>query len=225
MERDELIAKLESFMPIVDKWEKLSSLLANNRQRINGLESDIRNEEPTFKNIIAMAFLSFLCCFAFDGIVLLILKLFSSIKITFSFYLILSIILTVILTIVLVLIAKRDVSIRSNTLFWAQEERERLEKQFANEVTPYLPDICAIIPQKYVYPSIIKQLYSYLKDCRADNLKEAINLYEENCKTNTLNKQLAQIQKTQEEIKQHAEEAESLAAQTLFWTMYNNDNH
>ena len=31
--------------------------------------------------------------------------------------------------------------------------------------------------------------------------------------------------KTQEEIKQHAEEAESLAAQTLFWTMYNNDNH
>ena len=196
MERDKLIAELEAIMPIVNKWESLSNLIAQNQRSINELNFNIRNEEPTFSNIMAMAFISILCCFSFDGIVFLMIKLSSSIKITFLFYFVFSSILAIILTIVFVARGKRNAA-----------------------------DIYAIIPQNYAYPNVIKQLYSYLKEHRADTLKEAINLYEEKQKTDALKKQLAQIQKTQAEIKQQADEAKSLAARTLFWTMYNNHKH
>lgn len=225
MERDELIAELEAIMPIVNKWERLSNLIAQNQRSINELNFNIRNEEPTFSNIMAMAFISILCCFSFDGIVFLMIKLSSSIKITFLFYFVFSSILAIILTIVFVARGKRNAAIRRNTLFHIQEKHEDLKRQFANEVTANLPDIYAIIPQNYAYPNVIKQLYSYLKEHRADTLKEAINLYEEKPKTDALKKQLAQIQKTQAEIKQQADEAKSLAARTLFWTMYNNHKH
>lgn len=58
MERDELIAELEAIMPIVNKWERLSNLMAQNQRSINELNFNIRNEELTFSNIMAMAFIS-----------------------------------------------------------------------------------------------------------------------------------------------------------------------
>ena len=43
MERDELIAELEAIMPIVNKWERLSNLMAQNQRSINELNFNIRH--------------------------------------------------------------------------------------------------------------------------------------------------------------------------------------
>ena len=53
------------------------------------------------------------------------------------------------------------------------------EKAMVDEIAPYWSTVLDIIPEDYASPLCVKQVYSYLVNGRADNLKEALNLFEE----------------------------------------------
>ena len=66
------------------------------------------------------------------------------------------------------------------------EEKERLEKEFKEidqqlieELGDRYVEAIKIIPSDYAYPECVYALHSYLVNGRADSLKEAINLFEE----------------------------------------------
>lgn len=231
MERQEVIAKLETIMPIVNRWVELADLKVKNHKRVSELEKAIEKEKPTIGNIIQKAWLSLLCCFFGGGILLLPIEWLTPVKISLPFYLVYTIILTVILTIVLVIKSKRDLAVMQNNLPRVKAEYAEVEKQFAREVTANLPKIYAVIPQTYAYPYAIKQIYSYLANCRADNLKEAINLFEQEqqqkeqkAKMDALGNQLTQVQKTQDELEQRVAGAEFQASQAFIMSMHNREN-
>lgn len=231
MERQELITKLQEIMPLVNRWVELADLKVKNHKRVCELERAIEKEKPTIGNIIQKVWLSFLCCFFLGGILLLPIEWLTPIKITFRFYLVYTIILTVILTVVLVAKSKKDLVVMQNNLPRVKAEYAEVENQFAREVTANLPKIYAVIPQNYAYPHAINQIYSYLKNCRADNLKEAINLFEQEqqqkeqkAKMDALGNQLTQVQKTQDELEQRVAGAEFQASQAFIMSMHNREN-
>lgn len=231
MERQELIAKLETIMPLVNRWVELTNLKTQTHKRVSTLEKSIAKEQPTIGNTIQKAWLSLLCCFFLGGILLLPIEWLTPIKISLPFYLVYTLILTVILTIVLVKKSQKDLAVMQNNLPKLKAEYAEIENQFAKEVTANLPKIYDIIPKNYAYPYAIKQIYSYLANCRADSLKEAINLFEQEqqqkeqtAKMDALGNQLTQVQKTQSELEQRVAGAEFQASQAFVMSMHNREN-
>ncbi len=65
-------------------------------------------------------------------------------------------------------------------LEYEEEKNKATEKRNAFFI-PYQMQISPWLPNKYANPDIIKKFIGYLEDCRADTLKEAINLYFDEC--------------------------------------------
>jgi len=58
------------------------------------------------------------------------------------------------------------------------KEREEFQKNYPVEYPGLVAQIKEVIPEDYASPSVIYKLHEYLRNQRADTLKEAINLYE-----------------------------------------------
>ena len=231
MERQELIAKIEEIMPIVNKWIELSDLKVKTHKKVSELEKSIANEKPNLGNLLQKAWLSLLGCFFLGGILLLPIEWLTPIKITLPFYLVYTIILTVILTIILQKKSQKDLAVMQENLPRIKAEYAEAENRFNREVTANLSRIYDVFPRDYAYPWAIKQIYTYLVNCRADNMKEAINLLEheqqqkqQQEKMDALGNQLTQVQKTQSELEQRVAGAEFQASQAFIMSMHNREN-
>lgn len=60
-----------------------------------------------------------------------------------------------------------------------QADLQTAREAMWEEIGPHWGKITNIIPEDYATPVCIQQVYSYLVNGRADNLKEALNLFEE----------------------------------------------
>ena len=63
---------------------------------------------------------------------------------------------------------------------------EEIKSEQTNAIAPYWNEITECIPPKYQYSFAVNAFCSYLQNCRASNLKEAINLYEEEMHRNRM---------------------------------------
>lgn len=61
---------------------------------------------------------------------------------------------------------------------WEADYREE-EAKLAETLSPYRNQILEVVPEKYAVPAVVECLYDYLINGRADSMKEAINLFEE----------------------------------------------
>lgn len=60
-----------------------------------------------------------------------------------------------------------------------EQEYEKTEQEMYAELAPHWQKIQAVIPQDYIAPMFAREAYGYLVNGRADSMKEAINLFEE----------------------------------------------
>lgn len=218
MNREETIAKFQEIMPIVNKWLEYDELRRKSKNRVTELENGIANAKPNTTNLIKNAWTSFIGCFLLGGVLLLPVE-WLGMKITFPFYLVYTIILTVILTSILQKRDRKSYEEMQSNLPKVKAEYAEVENGFNREVKAHLPKIYAVIPQNYAYPLIIKKLYSYLVDYRADSLKEAINLYEHEKQQkeqqkifDAYDKQISDMQRTQSQLEQRVADAEAQAS-------------
>lgn len=215
MERNELVAKIEEIMPIVNKWIAYNNLRNSTAKKIKTTEQNITYIKP---NVFKDFGISFGICFLFGGILLLPIEWLTDIKIKFPFYFVFTIVLTFILLAILNKSGKKRVTEQQEALVRLKAEYSEIENKFNREITPHMQKIYAIFPRDYAYPNTIKQLYTYLVNRRADNLKEAINLFEQERQQtqqqqilNSYGEQLATMQRNQQQLEQRVAEAEAEA--------------
>lgn len=67
---------------------------------------------------------------------------------------------------------------RRNRTIW-QKKYEEAEENMLKDIAPDWDKVLSVIPQDYATPTCIYSVYNYLVNGRADTLKEALNLFEE----------------------------------------------
>lgn len=107
------------------------------------------------------------------------------------------------------------------------EKREKLQKHIANyeqELQKLIEQhgdwITEVLPANYAYFYCAEKIYGYLKNGRADSLKEALNLYEAELNQMQVQQMQQQIQQLQEEVAyatQKAADAEATIDNARFW--------
>lgn len=229
MNREETIAKFQEIMPIVNKWLEYDELRRKSKNRVTDLEKGIAEAKPNTTNLIKNAWISLIGCFFLGGILLLPVEWLGK-KITFPFYLVYTIILTVILTTILQKRAKQSYEEMLSNLPKVKAEYAEVENGFNRDVRVHLAKVYAVVPQNYAYPLVIKKLYSYLTDCRADSLKEAINLYEHEKQQkeqqkifDAYDKQISDMQRNQSRLEQRVADAEAHATYAYIKSLHEHE--
>ena len=107
------------------------------------------------------------------------------------------------------------------------EKREKLQKHlehYEQELQQLIEQhgewILEVLPEKYAYFYCAEKLYSYLKNGRADSLKEALNLYESELNQMQVQQLQQQVEQLQTEVAyatQKAADAESAIDSARFW--------
>lgn len=218
MNRNELIAQMKTVMPIVNNWIQLNDQIYKRKKSLNELEYAVKESKPGVKSFLKNLWLSLVGCFMFGGIFLLPVEWFTPYKITLTVFCYFNLFLTVILTVVLCIRSGKDYKVMKGNLPRARQEYADLQAQYAKEVSANMSKIYAIFPKKYATPWDIKKIYSYLVDCRADSMKEAINLLEhenyqqeQNRQIDALNDQIFDMQRTQRNLERRVADAEAEA--------------
>lgn len=96
------------------------------------------------------------------------------------------------------------------------------ENRLAEILGPHADKILEVVPKAYVAPDIIEMLYEYLVNGRADSMKEALNLFEEEKHRRQLDERQQQLeenfirgmemmQEQQDELEQRVKNAEARA--------------
>lgn len=97
-----------------------------------------------------------------------------------------------------------------------EKNAERIKdlKKEEHEITLFLKDLH--LPPSYCFPSALNAFESYLINFRADDIKECINLYEQEKAHNQQMYELRTIQQIQETIYSEARSAKNIAIFSLF---------
>jgi len=89
-----------------------------------------------------------------------------------------------------------------------EKETERLEEERNQAIAPFLNRLYELVPTKYAVPWVIQMLYEYLENGRADDMKEAVNLFEEEIRREREEKEF--YARVQAELEQKEKELEEL---------------
>lgn len=216
MNREELIAKIQELLPFIGTWENYEK----KRNEMQIKISSAANEVSKLKERNVVVFLLVGAGYGF------ILSLFAMVPIAkmglFSPYIWFGFIGLV--AFIYMKIAsknnKEKIAAKEATIEKLKEQYRILNEEYSRAKKPWDNKIYAIFPQKYAYPSTIKTLYSYLVNRRADSLKEAINLFENEQQQQQLKRtfdaydnKIAAMQREQKNLEQRVADAEFEANQ------------
>lgn len=185
MDKQELIAELKEIMPVMDRVEQCNQKQNEIWQRMETLKSQIdeaykvglsKDNRGWIWGVLGSLFVVRIIFTPFQGII--------------EKSSILTLIFIVITVAMIVVGIKINLKI-SKQLFeqkkepWRQElvrreqEYEQVEQEMLAELAPHWQKIQAVIPQDYIAPMFVRAAYGYLVNGRADTMKEAVNLFEE----------------------------------------------
>lgn len=171
MEKQELIAELKEIMPVMDKVDKCNQKLDDIWQRIEILKSQI-NEGYSPKKHTSLPM---------KIVVVISAWLLYAIRGSWV-----SAILTILWVIIMLgfIVRSKQMFERTKEPFRQEFERkkqeyEQTEQEMLAELAPHWQKVQAVIPQDYIAPMFVRAAYGYLVNGRADSMKEAINLFEE----------------------------------------------
>lgn len=215
MNRNELIAQIQSILPIADNWIELNRLKNKTRRAVDDLEKEMNKKEPGAKSFLNELWECLAVSFMFGGSIVYLVMFFIVHEINIPVICYCCLGLTAILTPWLYKKTIKDYKELKEELSGVRQEYADVNERLAKEVGANMYKIYAIFPKDYANPKDIKKIYSYLVNRRADNMKEAINLLEhenyqeeQNRQINALNDQIFDMQRTQRELEQRVADAE-----------------
>lgn len=215
MNRNELIAQIQSILPIADNWIELNRLKNKTRRAVDDLEKEMNKKEPGIKSFLNDLWECLAISFMFGGSIIYLVMMFVVREINIPVICYCGLGLTAILTAWSYQKTIKDYKKLKEELPGVKQEYEDARERFAREVSANMYKIYAIFPKDYANPGDIKKLYSYLVNGRADNMKEAINLLEhenyqeeQNRRIEDLNNQIFDMQRTQRELESRVADAE-----------------
>lgn len=185
MEKQELITELKEIMPVMDRVEQYNQKLDGIWQRIDILKSQINESYKVgfFKDnkswmwgVFGSLFVARIIFTPFQGII------------EKSFILTLIFIVLVVAMIVVGIrislkISKQQFEQKKEPCRQELERREleyeQTEQEMLTELAPHWQKIQEVVPQDYIAPMFVRAAYGYLVNGRADSMKEAVNLFEE----------------------------------------------
>lgn len=91
-----------------------------------------------------------------------------------------------------------------------KQRRESLENEWVSILSPHWDKVRSIVPENYASPLFIQMAYGYLTNGRADSMKEAINLFEEEQHRNRMEQGIKDMQ---EQYQQEMENVHSKMAE------------
>ena len=167
MSKQELIREIENLFPLIKRIEEFEQCAMGVQNQINEADENIRKKK-SFRTLltnfmVGFAVLGYLAQETFNKSIVAII--------------IFGIIGGVISFVVLNKIRGPQKDIEKKERL--EKEFEKMEKEIVEEIGAEYINAQKIIPQKYLYSGCVYTLYDYLTNGRADSLKEAINLYEE----------------------------------------------
>lgn len=176
MEKDTLITQLKEILPIMERLDKHLEGLSQMEIHINSLDKQINKPRK----------INFFSDVAIGGLVLPIL-LVSAISNTFQIesatigklgfaLMILGAIANLYVSGKIRNIGKDG--IRKDKALW-EKKYEEAENAMVEEIAPHWEKVLSVVPQSYANPTCVGNIYGYLVNGRADSLKEALNLFEE----------------------------------------------
>lgn len=171
MEKQELITKLKEIIPVMDRVEQYNQKLDGIWQRMEILKSQINEAYSPKKHTswpmkIAVVLIAWFV-YAIRG----------------SWFSAILAILEVIIAVGIIVHSKQRFEQKKEPyrqeLKRREQEYEQAEQEMLAELAPHWQMIQAVIPQDYIAPMFVRAAYGYLVNGRADSMKEAINLFEE----------------------------------------------
>ena len=215
MNRNELIAQIQSILPIADNWIELNRLKNKTRRAVDDLEKEMNKKEPGAKSFLNELWECLTVSFMFGGSIVYFVMFFIVHEINIPVICYCCLGLTAILTPWFYKKTIKDYKELKEELSGVRQEYADVNERLAKEVGANMYKIYAIFPKDYANPKDIKKIYSYLVNGRADNMKEAINLLEhenyqeeQNRQIDALNDQIFAMQRTQRELEQRVADAE-----------------
>lgn len=178
MEKQELIAGLKEIMPVMDKLIQYDKKLGGIEQRITHLSMEINRPYKT--NILTWG-IGFMVGSYVAGLVASLFKNSPGFILLLGCCICLGIVAAGIIASIKIgkqLWEKSKESLKQE-LEKRKKEYEKVEQEMFDELAPSWDKVQAIVPQDYISPLFVKTVYSYLVNGRADSMKEAINLFEE----------------------------------------------
>lgn len=171
MEKKELVAELKEIIPVMDRVDQYNQKLDGIWQRMEILKSQINEVYSPGKHtswlVKAAVVLTGWFLYAIRG----------------SWFYVILTILWVIIVAGYIVHSKRMFEQKKTPYRQELEHREReyeqTEQEMLAELAPHWQRIQAVIPQDYIAPMFVRAAYGYLVNGRADSMKEAINLFEE----------------------------------------------
>lgn len=165
MEKQELIAELKKIMPVMDKVDQYNQKLDDIWQSITILKSQINESySPRKHTSLPVKIVIFISAFI--------------IKASWFYTILWVIILVGYIVFSKQRFERKKKPVRQE-LGRKEQEYEQLEQEMLAELAPHWQKIQAVIPQDYIAPMFVRTAYGYLVNGRADTMKEAVNLFEE----------------------------------------------
>lgn len=177
MEKRELINQIRGILPVMDKLEKYMQTMTSYQNRISYLNNVTNGKKPFF--FMTDAAIGII----FGGAIGLSVQGFFEKLIGGWNAFILFIILAGIGAALNMKVANYIWGLtktgEKKELEKCKISLEETEKAMIAELSPHWGKVLDIVPEDYATPLCVKRIYSYLTNGRADGLKEALNLFEE----------------------------------------------
>lgn len=174
MEKQELINQIRGILPIMDKLEKYMQTMTSYQNRISHLNNVTNGTKPFF--FMTDAAIGII----FGGVIWMSIKDF--LGVSWNTFMLLFICAGI----------GAAVNMKAANYIWGltktgqkqelekcKKNLEETEKAMVSELSPHWGKVLSVVPEDYATPLCVKRIYSYLTNGRADDLKESLNLFEE----------------------------------------------
>lgn len=177
MEKQELINQIREILPVMDKLEKYMSNMSSYQDRISHLENVTNGKKPfVFMTDAAIGIV-------FGGFIWMSVK--DSLEKLIGGW-------SVFILLIILAGIGAAVNMKAVNYLWGLTktgEKKELEKckislketeqAMIAELSPHWGKVLSVVPEDYATPLCVQRIYSYLVNGRADDLKESLNLFEE----------------------------------------------
>lgn len=171
MEKQELMIRLKELLPVMDMVEQYNEKLDGIWREKESLKSQI-NETFRFKDNMSWPVKT--------GVTILCLLYWTiSSKIVATLYVGAIVALVLWLRIRVKSMFEQNKESLRQELARVEQIYEQTDQEMIENFAPYWQKMQEVIPKDYMAPIFVKTVYTYLENGRADTMKEAINLFEE----------------------------------------------
>lgn len=183
MDKGQLIQQLKEILPVMNKVGEYLDEIEGLDERIRSLNVKLnRPKKATLRDMILGWGIGYFCAAIIMAILMKILPQ-VLLKVMMPFFAIL-VLAGMVGGVYFMIKFERKKGEKENAELQGQidkckKRREEAEQEWISLLSPHWEKVKSIVPEAYASPYFVRQAYDYLVNGRADSMKEAINLFEE----------------------------------------------